>query len=102
MSGYRPADAFRSPRFTGIRTFMRLPHVTETAGVDFAVVGLPFDTATSYRSGARLGPAPALQPRAADRPVRAPLGRRPRRPRDLPRRHRGHLRPDRGRARAAR
>jgi agmatinase len=56
MSGYRPADAFRSPRFTGIRTFMRLPHVTDTAGVDFAVVGLPFDTATSYRSGARFGP----------------------------------------------
>ena len=56
MSGYRPADAFRSPRFTGIRTFMRLPHVTDTAGVDVAIVGLPFDTATSYRSGARFGP----------------------------------------------
>jgi agmatinase len=56
MTGYRPADAFRSPRFTGIRTFMRLPHVTDTAGVDVAIVGLPFDTATSYRSGARFGP----------------------------------------------
>ncbi len=57
MSGrYRPADAFRRPRFTGLRTFMRLPHVTGTEDVDFAVLGLPFDTATSFRSGARFGP----------------------------------------------
>jgi agmatinase len=56
MSGYRPADAFVSPRFSGLRTFMRLPHVTDVDGVDVAVVGLPFDTATSFRSGARFGP----------------------------------------------
>jgi agmatinase len=53
---YRPADAFRSPRFAGLRTFMRLPHVEGTEGIDFAVLGLPFDTATSFRSGARFGP----------------------------------------------
>ena len=53
---YQPADAFRSPRFSGIRTFMRLPHVTDMEGVDFAVAGLPFDTATSFRAGARFGP----------------------------------------------
>jgi agmatinase len=35
---------------------MRLPHVTDLAGVDFAVVGVPFDTATSFRAGARNGP----------------------------------------------
>lgn len=35
---------------------MRLPHVTELAGVDAAAVGIPFDTATSYRPGARFGP----------------------------------------------
>ena len=35
---------------------MRLPHVTALEGVDAAVVGLPFDTATSYRTGARFGP----------------------------------------------
>jgi agmatinase len=55
-SRYRPADAFRSPRFAGLRTFMRLPHVEGTDGIDFAVMGLPFDTATSFRSGARFGP----------------------------------------------
>src|SRR5436309_2380422 len=35
---------------------MRAPHTTDLAGVDAAVVGVPFDTATSYRSGARFGP----------------------------------------------
>jgi agmatinase len=44
------------PRYTGVRTFARLPHTTELDGVDVAVVGVPFDTATSYRPGARFGP----------------------------------------------
>jgi len=53
---YRPADAMVYPRFSGIRTFMRLPHVTDLAGVDFAIVGVPFDTGGTYRVGARFGP----------------------------------------------
>jgi agmatinase len=39
-----------------LRTFARCPHVRETEGVDVAAVGVPFDTATSYRAGARFGP----------------------------------------------
>lgn len=54
--GYKPVDAWATPRFSGIRTFMRLPHVTDMSGVDFAVVGIPFDTGSSFRSGARFGP----------------------------------------------
>jgi agmatinase len=53
---YRPLDAQLIPRFAGIRTFMRAPHVTELAGVDAVVYGIPFDTATSYRTGPRFGP----------------------------------------------
>jgi agmatinase len=53
---YRPLDAQVIPRFAGVRTFMRAPHVTELEGVDAAVFGIPFDTATSYRTGARFGP----------------------------------------------
>jgi agmatinase len=53
---YRPLDAQVIPRFAGIRTFMRLPHVTDLEGVDAAVYGIPFDTATSYRTGPRFGP----------------------------------------------
>jgi agmatinase len=53
---YRPLDAKVIPRFAGIRTFMRAPHVTDLAGVDAVVYGIPFDTATSYRTGPRFGP----------------------------------------------
>jgi agmatinase len=52
---YRPLDAQVIPRFAGIRTFMRLPHATGV-DLDAAVVGIAFDTATSYRTGARFGP----------------------------------------------
>jgi agmatinase len=53
---HRPLDARVYPRFAGIRTFMRLPHTTDLEGVDYAVVGVPYDTATSYRTGPRFGP----------------------------------------------
>jgi agmatinase len=53
---YQPADALEAPRFGGVRTFARCPHVTDPEGVDVAVVGIPFDTATSFRPGARFGP----------------------------------------------
>jgi agmatinase len=53
---YRPLDAQVIPRFAGIRTFMRAPHVTDLHGVDAVVYGIPFDTATSYRTGVRFGP----------------------------------------------
>jgi agmatinase len=53
---YGPPDASRAPRYTGIRTFARCPHIGDVEGVDVAIVGVPFDTATSYRAGARFGP----------------------------------------------
>jgi agmatinase len=62
------------PRFSGIRTFMRLPHVVEVAGVDAAVVGIPFDTATSYRTGARFGPEAIRSASALLRPYHPALG----------------------------
>lgn len=54
---YMPTDALVSPRFCGIRTFMRTPYVTDLEDVDVAIMGVPFDTATTYRTGARFGPA---------------------------------------------
>jgi len=54
---YRPADASQAPRYTGVRTFARTPHARDWAGADVAVLGVPFDTATSYRPGTRFGPA---------------------------------------------
>ena len=54
---YRPPEAFAAPRYTGIRTFARAPHTTDWENADVAVIGVPFDTATSYRTGPRFGPA---------------------------------------------
>lgn len=56
MPRYGPPDAFETPRFSGPRTFMRLPHVRDLDGVDVAVVGVPTDGAVVFRSGARFGP----------------------------------------------
>ncbi|MCL6626700.1 agmatinase [Alicyclobacillus shizuokensis] len=57
MSKFQPRDSFQSPRFCGVRTFMRLPYVEQLSdGIDFAVVGAPFDTGQSFRTGARFGP----------------------------------------------
>src|SRR3954465_2693863 len=65
---YKPLDAQVIPRFAGIRTYMRAPHVTDLAGVDAAVYGIPFDTATSYRTGARFGPEAIRSASALIRP----------------------------------
>jgi agmatinase len=56
MKGHAPADPRQSPRFAGVSTFLRLPHVLDLTGVDVAFVGLPFDTGVSFRAGARFGP----------------------------------------------
>jgi agmatinase len=56
MPRYGPPDAFQMPRFSGPRTFMRLPHTRELEGVDVAIVGIPTDGAVVFRSGARFGP----------------------------------------------
>jgi agmatinase len=54
---YVPEDSLKSPRFTGIRTFARLPHVRTLEEVDVAVIGVPFDTGVSFRAGGRFGPS---------------------------------------------
>ncbi len=70
---YGPPDASKAPRYTGIRTFARCPHVTDPAGVDVGVVGIPFDTATSNRPGARFGPEAIRSSSVALRPYHPPL-----------------------------
>jgi len=65
---YKPLDARVIPRFAGVRTFMRAPHVTDLASVDAAAFGIPFDTGTSYRTGARFGPEAIRSASALIRP----------------------------------
>jgi agmatinase len=50
-------DALAVPRFAGVRTFARLPQLSEVGRADVAVLGAPFDGATTFRAGARFGPA---------------------------------------------
>jgi len=70
---YGPPDATRAPRYTGVRTFARCPHVTDPGGVDAAAVGVPFDTATSLRPGARYGPEAIRSASIGLRPYHPPL-----------------------------
>ena len=42
--------------FMGIPSFMRLPVTRELKDVDVAILGVPFDSGTSYRTGTRFGP----------------------------------------------
>jgi len=51
-----PPDARQVPRFAGPATFARLPRLDQVERADVAVLGLPFDSGTSFRPGARFGP----------------------------------------------
>ncbi|MDG0844411.1 agmatinase [Staphylococcus equorum] len=53
---FKPKDSSMSPRFVGPRTFMRLPLENTLENVDFLIMGVPFDTAASNRTGQRYGP----------------------------------------------
>jgi len=54
-------DASRTPRFAGPPTFALLPRRDEVGRCDVAVAGVPFDSGTTYRPGARFGPAAVRQ-----------------------------------------
>lgn len=51
-----PADWQHGPRYGGPFTFLRTPATRDLAGVNVAVIGLPFDTGSVHRPGARYGP----------------------------------------------
>ncbi len=53
---HQPVDARVIPRYAGAGTFARLPRLDEVEHCDVAVVGVPFDSGTTYRPGARFGP----------------------------------------------
>lgn len=64
----RPVDALVYPRFSGIATFMRLPHVTRAQELDIALIGIPYDGGATYRSGPRFGPRHVRDQSAIIRP----------------------------------
>jgi len=78
---FRPVSGFDLPRFAGVPTFMRLPHVPpghpRFGEVAIGLVGVPWDAGTTNRPGPRHGPR---QLRDASTMIRAQhpvTGRRP-------------------------
>jgi agmatinase len=63
-----PRDPFVSPRFGQIATFMLLPFSDTPAGLDVALLGLPYDGGVSYRPGARFGPRAVREQSSLIRP----------------------------------
>jgi agmatinase len=68
-----PLDALRYPRFAGLRTLARLPALDAVGRADVAVLGAPFDGGTSFRPGARFGPAAIREASLLMRPYNEPL-----------------------------
>ena len=52
----QPVSGTKVPRYAGPATFARLPELRDVEDCDVAIVGIPFDSGTSYRPGARFGP----------------------------------------------
>src|SRR5215469_1182093 len=63
----KPLDPSVSPRFGEVATLLRAPRVPLEAGIDIALIGVPFDLGTNYRTGSRHGPAAV---REASRTIR--------------------------------
>ncbi len=64
-------------RFSGPNTFMRLPAVNDLKGLDVAVLGIPLDIGTSWRSGTRFGPKQVRSESAMLRPYNLATGAAP-------------------------
>ncbi len=72
---FHPVSGFDLPRFAGVPTFMRLPHVDldhpRLSEVDIGLIGVPWDSGTTNRPGPRHGPR---QLRDASTMIRAQNG----------------------------
>lgn len=57
---FQPVDGMELPRFAGIPSFMRLPHLNlndkNINEVNFGLIGVPWDAGTTNRPGPRHGP----------------------------------------------
>ncbi|MDB5552261.1 MAG: hypothetical protein JWL86_2245 [Rhizobium sp.] len=85
-SDFHPVSGVDLPRFAGIATFMRLPHITlgdsRLPEVEIGLIGVPWDAGTTNRPGPRHGPR---QLRDASTMVRHQNGATKVRPYDLAR-----------------
>ncbi|MEO8230377.1 MAG: arginase family protein [Chloroflexota bacterium] len=77
MPRYTPEDSLQSPRFTDPSTFARLALIRTLEDVDVAIVGVPFDTGVTYRTGGRFGPNAVRTASVMLRPYNANLDVKP-------------------------
>jgi guanidinopropionase len=82
MSGtrsYLPLSGMDLPRFAGIPTFMRLPHipVDEADEVQIGLIGVPWDGGTTNRPGPRHGPRQLRDASTMIRMINQATGLRP-------------------------
>jgi len=78
VSGFnQPVSGNDLARFSGPGSFMRLPQVSALTGLDVAVLGIPMDIGTSWRSGTRFGPKQIRAESAMIRPYNMATGAAP-------------------------
>ncbi|MGI9368155.1 MAG: agmatinase [Ruegeria sp.] len=73
----QPVSGNDLARFAGPNTFMRLPQADSAKGLDVAVLGIPMDIGTSWRSGTRFGPKQIRAESAMIRPYNMATGAAP-------------------------
>ncbi len=73
----QPVSGNDLARFSGPNTFMRLPSVNDLKGLDVAILGVPIDIGTSWRSGTRFGPKQVRSESAMIRPYNLQTGAAP-------------------------
>jgi agmatinase/guanidinopropionase len=54
---YKPLSGREFPRFSGVKTFFRLPYVPLESDYEVALFGIPYDGGVSYRPGPRFAPS---------------------------------------------
>lgn len=77
MPKNQPLSGNDLARFSGPNTFMRLPFANDLAGLDVAILGIPVDIGTSWRSGTRFGPKQVRSESAMIRPYNLQTGAAP-------------------------
>ncbi len=78
---FQPVSGFEVPRFAGVPTFMRLPHVEHGHDrfndVQIGLIGVPWDSGTTNRPGPRHGPRQLRDASTMMRAQHAVSGMRP-------------------------
>lgn len=74
---HRPLGGNEMPRFGGIASMLRLPHLASPQGLDAAFIGIPLDIGTSLRSGTRFGPRQLRSESVMIRPYNMATGAAP-------------------------